>query len=139
MSFFCFTYLLAVESITQKKSKGEVLVFRRAVASKASASRKFDEEAAPGPSDIKPKQGRTQGSGPAVVRQTAIFHWEDVCYDVKIKTETPRILDHVDGWVKPGTLTALMVSIHALFLSRLYTDNCPRVSLELERLLFWMF
>ena len=32
----------------------------------------------------------------------------DVCYDVKIKSETRRILDHVDGWVKPGTLTALM-------------------------------
>lgn len=27
---------------------------------------------------------------------------------MKIKSETRRILDHVDGWVKPGTLTALM-------------------------------
>jgi len=27
---------------------------------------------------------------------------------VKIKSETRRILDNVDGWVKPGTLTALM-------------------------------
>jgi ATP-binding cassette, subfamily G (WHITE), member 2, PDR len=32
----------------------------------------------------------------------------NVCYDVDIKGETRRILDHVDGWVKPGTLTALM-------------------------------
>ena len=31
-----------------------------------------------------------------------------MCYDVKIKSETRRILDNVDGWVKPGTLTALM-------------------------------
>lgn len=31
-----------------------------------------------------------------------------MCYDIKIKSETRRILDHVDGWVKPGTLTALM-------------------------------
>jgi len=31
-----------------------------------------------------------------------------VCYDIKIKSETRRILDHVDGWVKPGTLTGLM-------------------------------
>lgn len=30
-------------------------------------------------------------------------------YDIKIKKEERRILDHVDGWVKPGTLTALMV------------------------------
>lgn len=32
-------------------------------------------------------------------------------YDIKIKGEARRILDHVDGWVKPGTLTALMVSL----------------------------
>jgi hypothetical protein len=44
-----------------------------------------------------------------IQRQTAIFHWKDVCYDIKIKNEPRRILDHVDGWVKPGTCTALMV------------------------------
>ncbi|OHE91114.1 ABC-2 type transporter [Colletotrichum orchidophilum] len=42
-------------------------------------------------------------------RQTAIFHWRNVCYDVKAKkNETKRILDCVDGWCEPGTLTALM-------------------------------
>lgn len=46
----------------------------------------------------------------SIEKQTAIFHWEDVCYDIKIKSETRQILDRVDGWVKPGTLTALMVS-----------------------------
>ena len=39
---------------------------------------------------------------------------EDVCYDVDIKGKTRRILDHVDGWVKPGNLTALMVSLNAI-------------------------
>lgn len=43
-----------------------------------------------------------------IPRQTSIFQWEDVVYDIKIKGEERRILDHVDGWVKPGTLTALM-------------------------------
>lgn len=136
MIFFCFTYLLATEGITQKKSKGEVLVFRRAAVSKGSALSKLDEEAAPSPSDIKPKRESTRDTGPAVVRQTAIFHWEDVCYDVKIKTETRRILDHVDGWVKPGTLTALMVFIFILILSDQSTNNGLRVSLAPERLLF---
>ena len=46
--------------------------------------------------------------GNMIQKQTAIFSWKDVTYDVKIKKETRRILDHVDGWVKPGTLTALM-------------------------------
>lgn len=43
-----------------------------------------------------------------VQKQTAIFHWDSVCYDIKIKKEPRRLLDNVDGWVKPGTLTALM-------------------------------
>ncbi|THU83329.1 hypothetical protein K435DRAFT_765907 [Dendrothele bispora CBS 962.96] len=41
-------------------------------------------------------------------KQTSIFHWEDLCYDIKIKGEPRKLLDHVDGWVEPGTLTALM-------------------------------
>ncbi|KAH7165897.1 ABC-2 type transporter-domain-containing protein [Dactylonectria macrodidyma] len=43
-----------------------------------------------------------------IQKQTAVFHWKDLCYDIMIKSENRRILDHVDGWVKPGTLTALM-------------------------------
>lgn len=42
-----------------------------------------------------------------VDKQQSIFHWEDVCYEVQIKGETRKILDNVNGWVKPGTLTAL--------------------------------
>lgn len=37
-----------------------------------------------------------------VVRQSSSLN------SIKIKGEPRRILDHVDGWVKPGTLTALM-------------------------------
>jgi ATP-binding cassette subfamily G (WHITE) protein 2 (PDR) len=29
---------------------------------------------------------------------------------VKIKGQSRKILDSVDGWIKPGSLTALMVS-----------------------------
>lgn len=31
-----------------------------------------------------------------------------MCYDIKVKEGHRRLLDHVSGWVKPGTLTALM-------------------------------
>ncbi|KAI5906339.1 Multidrug resistance protein CDR1, partial [Candida parapsilosis] len=37
-----------------------------------------------------------------------IFFWKDLTYQVKIKSEDRVILDHVDGWVKPGQITALM-------------------------------
>lgn len=45
----------------------------------------------------------------SIQKQTAIFHWDSVNYDIKIKGEPRRLLNEVDGWVKPGTLTALMV------------------------------
>jgi ABC-type glutathione transport system ATPase component len=37
-----------------------------------------------------------------------IFTWRNVCCDVQIKGETRRLLSDVSGYVKPGTLTALM-------------------------------
>lgn len=52
----------------------------------------------------------SRGGSPQVglSKSEAIFHWQNLCYDVPIKTEVRRILNNVDGWVKPGTLTALM-------------------------------
>lgn len=108
--FFMITYLTAAEFITAKKSKGEVLVYRRghvpAAVAKTSAD---DSEAAGGkPGDLKRAEGEDQDFSNVIQKQTAIFQWHNVCYDIKIKKEPRRILDHVDGWVKPGTLTALM-------------------------------
>ncbi|RFU25670.1 hypothetical protein B7463_g10669, partial [Scytalidium lignicola] len=37
-----------------------------------------------------------------------VFTWRDIIYDIHIKDKPRRLLDHVSGWVKPGTLTALM-------------------------------
>lgn len=37
-----------------------------------------------------------------------LYSTGDVCYDIRIKGGGRRILDHVDGWVKPGTLTAMV-------------------------------
>ena len=58
--------------------------------------------------------GRGQEAEANLETQTSVFHWADVCYDVKVKGETRRILDHVNGWVDYGTLTALMVRIGPL-------------------------
>ncbi|KAB2575415.1 ABC transporter [Lasiodiplodia theobromae] len=99
----CAAYLAATEFISAKKSKGEVLVFRRGF---VPATAKSDVESAP--AGRAPVSEKTDNSAAIIQKQTAIFHWEDMCYDIKIKGEDRRILDHVDGWVKPGTLTALM-------------------------------
>lgn len=110
----CATYLVATEFITAKKSKGEVLLFPRRHTSAILKPRPGDEESVTAAAT---RAEKTNKDLQAVIKeQTAIFHWEDVCYDIKIKGEPRRILDHVDGWVKPGTLTALMVRCVVLLL-----------------------
>ncbi|KUJ17815.1 putative ABC transporter [Mollisia scopiformis] len=104
----CATYLLATEFITAKKSKGEVLLFRRGHTPAALKQKGSDEEVAATAIAGAEKTSSHVDVSTIIKKQTAIFHWEDVCYDIKIKGEPRRILDHVDGWVKPGTLTALM-------------------------------
>lgn len=112
---FFILHMLTSEFVSASRSKGEVLVFTREAMKK---QRKYNTAV----SDVEKGsaeggiQRRSVGDGSDGVveemeKQTSIFHWKDVCYDIKIKSEDRRILDHVDGWVKPGTLTALMVSL----------------------------
>ncbi|KAL5115853.1 Multidrug resistance protein [Pleosporales sp. CAS-2024a] len=109
---FCFglmaIYLVATEYITASKSKGEVLVFRRGARSIPKSKSADDLEGAAAGRTVSTQYDGADDNIAIIERQTAIFQWEDVCYDIKIKKEERRILDHVDGWVKPGTLTALM-------------------------------
>ncbi|KAK4654368.1 Multidrug resistance protein [Podospora pseudocomata] len=112
IAFFTTTYMLAAETVSAAKSKGEVLLFRRGHKPASFKENKGDAEsggvavagpvakAAAGYQSDK-ESGNIQGS-------TSVFHWNNVCYEVKVKKETRQILNNVDGWVKPGTLTALM-------------------------------
>jgi len=110
MIFLMVFYLGATELISAKKSKGEVLVFRKGHTPASLKETKSDEEAADEHSNgaALAKQESYTSATDIIQKQTAIFSWRNVCYDIKIKSEERRILDHVDGWVKPGTLTALM-------------------------------
>ncbi|KAL0059529.1 Multidrug resistance protein [Marasmius tenuissimus] len=111
---FMFIYLGATEFISAAKSKGEVLLFRRGHAPSESTRKEGDEE---DPVMLITSEEKKKamldsdvvlpGVG-AIQKQTSIFHWEDVCYDIQIQKEVRRLLDHVDGWVEPGKLTALM-------------------------------
>ncbi|KAI8649075.1 putative ABC1 transport protein [Fusarium keratoplasticum] len=100
-------HLVATEYVASERSKGEVLVYLR----KALKHLKTPSDIESGPA-IAMNHPTYDGnaSGAEVEKQTAVFHWGKVCYDIKIKGEPRRILDEVDGWVKPGTLTALMGS-----------------------------
>lgn len=118
MVFFLATALVATEYITAAKSKGEVLVFRRGHIPVQESKSSDDEESAQPVQqlvvDVDEKVKRASAVS-GLQKQTSIFHWEDVCYDIKIKGEGRRLLDNVDGWVEPGTLTALMVNFSLCF------------------------
>jgi ATP-binding cassette subfamily G (WHITE) protein 2 (PDR) len=118
MIFFLFVYLTATELNSSTSSTAEVLVFRRGHVPKqllaAEEAAKNDEEAPIAASgtnsgrddaqQVKEQEEQVRALAP----QTDVFTWKDVCYDIKIKGEPRRLLDNVSGWVKPGTLTALM-------------------------------
>lgn len=103
-------YLVATEYISSQKSKGEVLLFRRG---QLPNLRKVnnDEEGVvndrPSAQDMVALQKTKSEVPPNIQKQTAIFHWAAVKYDIKVKGGERRLLDDVDGWVKPGTLTAV--------------------------------
>lgn len=110
-----FTYLFSTEYISEAKSKGEVLLFRKGHKSKKAKNSDI-EASTPTISGEKSSGSSSQGVSASIQKQTAIFQWKDVCYDIKVKKEERRLLDHVDGWVKPGTCTALMVNISSFSL-----------------------
>ena len=101
---------LMIDIITAQKSKGEVLVYQRGAIPADMKAGKDDIEAVytSEKSGIVSRHGKEEVN---IQKQTSIVSWKNVTYDIKIKGEERRILDHVDGWVKPGTLTALMVSL----------------------------
>jgi len=141
--FFTFTYLLVTELVTAKIPKGEVLIFPRG--SRLSGKQHGDIEKPLQSSRLESIDQISRKVTATIQKQTSIFQWKDICFDIKIQKEHRRILDHVDGWVIPGTLTALMVSDSqnmgkAINLSaRKNLTESDRAHLELEKRLFWMF
>ncbi|KAG5926361.1 hypothetical protein E4U42_003395 [Claviceps africana] len=45
-----------------------------------------------------------------LIRNTSVFTWKNLTYTVKTPSGDRLLLDNVQGWVKPGNLTALMGS-----------------------------
>ncbi|AET39068.1 pleiotropic drug resistance family ABC transporter Ecym_3605 [Eremothecium cymbalariae DBVPG len=114
---FLFFYLVLIEYNKGEMQKGEVVLFTRSTMKKLKRKNKnkkgeqgdLESNGIPTKesSDID-NDGVASDSLIQKIGSDDIFHWRNVCYDVQIKKETRRILNGVDGWVKPGTLTALM-------------------------------
>ncbi|RYP58881.1 hypothetical protein DL770_010332 [Monosporascus sp. CRB-9-2] len=119
---FGIIHLVAAEYIPARRSRGEILLFQRGHYGKRHWDRD-NEKGAPetfaqdvGSMVVKPNKDASKNQPPPrdqsvsveIQNQSAIFHWNNLNYDIKTKDGTRRILDDINGWVKPGTLTALM-------------------------------
>jgi hypothetical protein len=113
--FFTCAYILVAEYIVPDKPRGEVLLFQRGHKQIMHEKSQLDEESAtesrhPGEQPVtSPPPYTKEDRQINLQKQSGILHWKDLCYEVSIKGEPRLISNHIDGWVRPGTLTALMV------------------------------
>lgn len=100
--------MLAAELAKPPKTRGEILVFRRG---QGFPRREQPLDAESQEKDRPVVAEKTHGSlqSDRIIAGKDVFHWEDLCYDIKCKGGSRRLLDHIDGWVKPGVSTILMV------------------------------
>lgn len=120
--FFMALYFVATEINSTPESTGEMLVFQEG---RIPACLKEDQQLQPdaekagdarpvvgasvaeaASTDIAPVAVETNVHG--ITPQRDIFTWQNVVYDIQVKGQERRLLNEVSGWVKPGTLTALM-------------------------------
>ncbi|OHW94391.1 ABC multidrug transporter [Colletotrichum incanum] len=115
MVFFFCAYLFAAEYARPPKLRGEILTFRRgkmamALKPEKIASLDGDVEAqGQGSQPVSAEKGNGRSRDSGISMGDSIFYWEDLCYHIKVKGGAERrLLDRVDGWVKPGISTVLM-------------------------------
>ncbi|KAJ5097422.1 hypothetical protein N7456_008143 [Penicillium angulare] len=106
--FFTALYLLASELNSSTSSTAEYLVFRRG---HVPAHLRHLEKGGDSSAQVAPvveDSGKKKDDTSVIPSQHDVFTWRNVCYDIPVKGGERRLLDNVSGWVKPGTLTALM-------------------------------
>jgi ATP-binding cassette subfamily G (WHITE) protein 2 (PDR) len=107
--FFLAVYFVATELNSSTASAAEVLVFQHGHVPKEIQNGK--EQFGPDTESASTPRGQANSSTTnveAIEPQRDVFTWRNLQYDIEIKGEPRRLLDDVAGWVKPGTLTALM-------------------------------
>ena len=103
IAFHC-VYFTASEFCRFGRSKAEALVFRPGHVPKGFMNDDVEGQVNPVSSDVSPGVGCVMN----LPKQKDILMWKGLNYDIPVKGGTIRLLNDVNGWVKPGTLTALM-------------------------------
>lgn len=107
--FFVPLYFIVAELNSAPRSTAEVLVFPH-----GRIPRRFQKGVIQGTQDegvvsnSMTREGEPDVYVASAPARNDVFGWRDIVYDIKTKGEPRRLLDGVSGWVRPGTLTALM-------------------------------
>lgn len=115
MITFATAHLVAAEYIPAQRSKGDILPFLKG----PKRSRKIRDM----PKDEEDNRSvrcadilggeeteKKKGSLGDKEMPSVAFHWQNVNYQLQTGDGTKDILTDMNGWVEPGSLTALMVS-----------------------------
>ncbi|KAK6461714.1 multidrug resistance protein [Scheffersomyces coipomensis] len=113
--FFLIVYIFLSEFNKGAMQKGEIVLFLRGSLKKHKQQRQLQKDIENNNTEKVPlrdhlestkEEGKVNDN--SLPSSNDIFHWRDLTYQVKIKKEDRVILNQVDGWVKPGQITALM-------------------------------
>ncbi|KAI5956616.1 hypothetical protein KGF54_001091 [Candida jiufengensis] len=118
--FFLGVYVALTEFNKGAMQNGEIILFLKGSLKKHMQQKAHDSEYGGIPNEKISYEAATEAekfekggesgsvSSAPIPENKEIFFWRDLTYQVKIKKEDRVILNHVDGWVKPGQITALM-------------------------------
>ncbi|KAF2675667.1 hypothetical protein K458DRAFT_471249 [Lentithecium fluviatile CBS 122367] len=105
-------HLLATNYILAARSKGEVLLYRHGYSKnqlhKGDVEADVPEVHATRTGDKAVDVHQSSENIPQIHLHTSVFHWSNLNYEVKHGKQKKKILNDMNGWMKPGTLTALM-------------------------------
>lgn len=112
MVFFLILYLLAIELNSSADNSAEVLVFRqgrvpKTVRNALDPPGDVESPATGNPTPVE-KNIQTASEVELLPAQRDIFTWSNLDYEIQTSSGPRKLLDQVSGWVRPGTLTALM-------------------------------
>jgi ABC-type multidrug transport system fused ATPase/permease subunit len=108
---FFILYFAATELNSSTTSTADVLVFRRGYVPQNMKDSDKEPVSNEETGILRPRSTESPDGGgelKSMPPQSDVFTWRDIVYDIEIRGQPRRLLDHVSGWVKPGTLTALM-------------------------------
>ena len=115
--FFVVLTMIGMELQKPNKGGSSVTVFKRgqapkdvddALKNKTTPGDEEDANRVRGNVNTEQESDEGEKKVEGIAKNTAIFTWQHVNYDITVKAGQKRLLNDVQGYVRPGRLTAMM-------------------------------